>query len=385
MGITRRKKKPPEGKKYALLIGVGNFKDPSLSQLPGVPIDIKNFANILRDSEYNPYEVVDLLDGDLIETKKAITDISTNAEEEDIIFFYYSGHGVTNENQTFFFVLRDSESKYLDATCLESDYVLSQFRKSKCTNFVIVIDACYSGAFFNNNRGLPKGLFTLTSSRDDQVSLELFNEGGLFTSILVKGLKSEYIDANRDGRITFSEIFNYLVEETSKQKLRQQAQKWEWNVDCDLCLFDSPRPVFISYKRQQTEFVTKLSNFLKAADITTFVDQEKLRVGDNWKEELEKTIINSRVFLMVMDKAIMFSEVSNWELKTAFKHNIPILPIMIEELDVHAMFELEYGHINRFTFDHDDFNESAKTIVDHIKSLRVVKKDEVSEEPDKTR
>ena len=262
----------------------------------------------------------------------------------------------------------------MDATCLESEFILSQFRKSACQNFIIIIDSCHSGAFFNNNRGLPKGLFALTACDEQGLSYE--NEkGGIFTNIIINGLTSDYIDADRDGKITFSELFDYVIDEIkSNTAWRSGApQKWEWNVNKDICFFDSPRPVFISYRRTQTKFVKKLSQKLNEAEIPTFVDLEKIRIGDNWKRELEKTIKNTRVFLFVLDNEILYSEVSNWELEKAYDNNIPILPIMVEEVKVPALFESKFGHINRMRFLKEFFDDDVKTLIDHIKSLRIKK------------
>ena len=107
-----------------------------------------------------------------------------------------------------------------------------QFRKSACQNFIIIIDCCHSGAFFNNNRGLPKGLFALTACDEQGLSYE-DEKGGIFTNIIINGLTSDYIDADRDGKITFSELFDYVIDEIkSNTAWRSGApQKWEWNVN----------------------------------------------------------------------------------------------------------------------------------------------------------
>ena len=53
------------------------------------------------------------------------------------------------------------------------------------------------------------------------------------TNIIINGLTSDYIDADRDGKITFSELFDYVIDEIkSNTAWRSGApQKWEWNVN----------------------------------------------------------------------------------------------------------------------------------------------------------
>jgi len=359
--------------KYALLIGVDRFNDKRISSLPGVTKDMEKFTKILEDTSFSRFKVTPLYNPSLIDARKAISTICHTAEENDVIFFYYSGYGTLDNARSFYLLYTDSEVNYKDATCMESEYILSQFRKSKCKNFIVIVDACHSGAFFNNNRGLPNGLVALTACDQDQ-SAEDTPDGGLFSNIIIEGLKSEYIDANRDGVITFSELFDFITAQVKEKMPYSTPKKWEWNVHKDIYLFDSPRLVFISYQRKQKNLVKKISEALKKSDINTFVDQEKLRIGDNWKKHLENNIKNCRAFIYIIDRGILNSEVANWELEVAHRHKVPILPVMVENVKMHAMFEKTYGSYNRMTFDHQDFDSSIKTISDHIKSIRVVPK-----------
>ncbi|MGZ5191741.1 MAG: toll/interleukin-1 receptor domain-containing protein, partial [Flavisolibacter sp.] len=97
----------------------------------------------------------------------------------------------------------------------------------------------------------------------------------------------------------------------------------------------------------------------------------KIRVGDNWRENLAKSIKKARAFLFIMDNNILNSEVANWELETAHMNNVPILPIEVEDIKVHAMFTKQYGNYNRMRFDEEDFEGSMATIIDHIKAIRI--------------
>ncbi|MPR36736.1 TIR domain-containing protein [Salmonirosea aquatica] len=368
--------------KYALLIGTETFNDPAISNLGGVLKDVEKFSTILRDSELSSFEVTSLTNPLLIDARRAISDVCIKAMKDDIVFFYYSGKGVLGADKSFYLLFTDSEYKFQDATCMESEFVLSQFRKSECETFIIVIDTCHSGAFFNNNRGLPKSLVALTAGDENQMAMET-EEGGVFTNTIIKGLKSDYIDANRDGKITFSELFDYITQQQSKStesSYEGSPKKWEWNVDKDLVLFDSPRSVFISYQRQQSDLVEKISQSLIKSGISTFVDTKKIRTGDIWKELLERSIKNARAFIIVLDKEILNSEVADWELETAHKHGVPILPLAVEKVTIPALFQKMYGHYNRMDFDIDKYEYSITTVIEHIKALRVRQPEEVAED-----
>ena len=359
--------------RYALLVGVGDY-DHLHTPLPGVYKDIENFKGILEDREFSEFQVSELVDATFIDARKAISHISSKAEEHDIIFFYFAGNSYYDKTSNIYYLLfKDSDPEYVDATCLEAGFILSQFRKSRCKTFVIIIDSSSSGAFFNNNRGLPHSLVALASCDIGEVAHDT-PSGGVFSNLLVKGFKSDFIDANRDGRITFSELFDYIIEEIKSDEFLNSntPKKWEWNIDRNLYFLSSPRPVFISYRRKQAEFVTRLSKVLNDQDIPTFVDQEKLRVGDHWMDELERSIINARAFLFILDGAILNSKVSAQEIAIAHSHNVPIFIIqVVKRVKVHAMFEAEYGKYHRLTFNHDKFDDMVSTIVAHIKAIRM--------------
>src|SRR5687767_2407483 len=130
--------------KYALLIGVENFDDLKIPRLAGVAKDIENFNKILSDASFSNFQVTTLINPALIESRKAISEIGRKAQENDVVFFYYSGHGLLDDRRSLFLLFKDSESDFKDATCMESEYILSQFRKSACKNFIIIVDACHS-------------------------------------------------------------------------------------------------------------------------------------------------------------------------------------------------------------------------------------------------
>ncbi len=382
MGLALKDKPSvPVQNKYALLIGVEEFDDPQIGRLNTVSVDVQRFSDLLNDRDRSDFVVSTLLNPQFVEARKQISEVCRKAKENDVIFFYYSGHGLLGEHRSLYLIFSDSDSKYLDATCLETEFILSQFRKSACRNFIVVADCCHSGAFFNNVRGVPKGLYALTACDEDETTME--NEkGGVFTNIIVTGLTSDYIDADRDGRITFSELFSYIIDEVKEDPLTpRDPQKWEWNVSRDISIFESPKPVFISYRRTQKVLVNQLSEKLRDKGITTFVDTEKLRIGDDWKYQLERVIKNARVMIFVIDAEIIYSKVAMWEIETADAHGIPILPIMVEEIRLPGMFENKFGHINRVIFDMTTTETEIDNLIDHIRKLRIRKPTSIANKP----
>lgn len=82
----------------------------------------------------------------------------------------------------------DSDIDFLEATCLDSDYVLSCMRACGSRHQVLLVDGCHAGAFFVNNRGIPDGFCSIMACEPEDLSYG-DAAGGHFTRLLVEGLR----------------------------------------------------------------------------------------------------------------------------------------------------------------------------------------------------
>ncbi len=221
-GNNFKDQEPGIRNKYALLIGA-NTSNASNAPLIGVTSDLEKFGKILGDSRHSEFEVTSLLNEGFMKVRKEISRISRKAKKDDVVFFYYSGSARLDEQNSLYLLLRDSEESFLDATCLESEFILSQFRKSKCRNFIIIIDCCHSGAFFNNNRGLPKGLFALTACDENETTGENA-DGGYFSSIIIKGLESDYNNRLFFDKANFKDCAKVLIDHIKALRVKKPSQ-----------------------------------------------------------------------------------------------------------------------------------------------------------------
>ncbi len=371
MGTVTREINQNIHMRYAILIGNDSTKNEGFPRLDSIHKGLKKMNTLLSNQSGLNYEITQLINPDAAELRICILDISRRANSDDFIFLYYSGHGILDNDKSFYFLCSDSKPQFIEATCVESDFVLSMFCKSLCQNFFILIDASFSGALFNNVRKLPKGMVAITACGEDENTSDEV-EGGVFSQTLFKGLESDYIDSDRDGKITITNIYEYFLKTTNTGKfVNSSPKKWEWNIDKDIVLINTPKLVFISYQRMQKDLVNNLSNSLKEYQIATFVDEEKIKIGDNWRTTLEDTIKNCRAFIFILDKKILDSEVATWEIETAHKYNVPILPIVINNTKPHAMFEKVYGEYNRLNYNPKDHDKFIKTLVSHISKTEI--------------
>ena len=89
-----------------------------------------------------------------------------------------------------------------------------------------------------------------------------------------------------------------------------------------------PLHVFISYSRDDYEFVSTIKNTLEQYDIPVWVDTQNLVPGTpNWEKTIRNALQDSYVLLLVKSPSSRDSIYVQAELSLAQNYKIPILPI----------------------------------------------------------
>lgn len=142
-----------------------------------------------------------------------------HASTDDIIIFFFSGHGYKGG-----FVAYDGELPY--------SLIREAMGSSKCKNKMIFADACFSGKMRQGKRKVKEensdsNVMLFLSSRDNETSIERRDmTNGFFTVCLKDGLSGK-ADANRDRTITAKEIFDFVSKNVKKlSKDKQHPVMW---------------------------------------------------------------------------------------------------------------------------------------------------------------
>lgn len=233
-----------EGNAHALIITRGDYDDWDSNLSPGPENDGRNFGRILRQA-YGDSLMVTTLEKEGAETVAEITEAVQTAfadsDSGDMNYFYYSGHG-------------GEDGMWLGGYEFMSAEDLAQaFWGIRGTNF-LVIDCCYSGNLISRSRGQSSLASRFVSRFEDsvkksqarsaitnanfhvmaassvgqdsvQADLGLYGEElGFFTSAVSAGCGIDFsrvsagedyrcaamADGNRDGQITFEELYAYV-------------------------------------------------------------------------------------------------------------------------------------------------------------------------------
>ena len=203
-----------------LVIGVGEYNDPSVIQLTGALKDAEAFSEAITRTGENP-SINLLLNPTLTGLKVNIFEWARKSEPGETLILYYSGHGYSIDNDTYL-IPSDVETRYIKDTAYNFTTGLKTISTDiRAKDVLIIIDACYSGSLVNDDRPLTnakikegtieeiakdKGYVFLLSSRSDETSKERPEGGGQFTHYLLKGIEGE---ANRDNddKITVKEVY----------------------------------------------------------------------------------------------------------------------------------------------------------------------------------
>ncbi|GBC63058.1 hypothetical protein DENIS_4047 [Desulfonema ishimotonii] len=309
----------PFGKKYALLIGVQNFKISASNQLKALPQlnnDLDELEKILNNIGYK----VDKLDvrAEKKPTRKEIIERirSYKKSNYNIFLIYYTGHGI--ENYLCAYDYDPDPVLSLSSRALNVSYFFSAVEElSHVKQKILILDTCHSGSAIKggdaeiNFESLSKGgsfsLFTSCQSNEQSYVNEQENMS-YFTQYLVKGLEGEAdgsIDGKPDCFIELQELHKYVSSKVSEEvKKRGRTQ----NPNLTLCI-KSGKPTLAKIKSDKCKeasddaMSTDVSSEIKKLDdkielLIDYIKNSKPKENNGDKDEIEslkKQLDNLRV------------------------------------------------------------------------------------------
>jgi len=127
---------------------------------------------------------------------------SLELNENDIIFFYFAGHGFTSKGHDYL-TCHDTDLERLDETSIKTEDVISSLNLSRAGTSVLIIDACRNaigrtveGSFFSKNTAdfaRRNGVISFFSCSPGEYSQELLHLGkghGIFIYSFVESLNN---------------------------------------------------------------------------------------------------------------------------------------------------------------------------------------------------
>ncbi|MHC4084009.1 MAG: toll/interleukin-1 receptor domain-containing protein [Planctomycetota bacterium] len=97
--------------------------------------------------------------------------------------------------------------------------------------------------------------------------------------------------------------------------------------------------VFLSYSQNDHIFAELASVKLKEAGISVWMDQDELRAGNDWRQGIDQGISESFAVLLALSTDSAASSFVTYEWASAMGKGKPIIPIRINECQVHPKLE----------------------------------------------
>lgn len=209
------------GKIWAIIVGAAGYTE-GMEPLNFPDDDAYLFHSFLKSPEGGAIQderIRLLIDENATKVNiiKSLSDFSDKASSEDVLIFYFSGHGLPGS-----FLPIDSDGI---KNQLKYKELLSVLKSSKAKSKIIIADACYSGGLTaskgKSNQNLMRsyyeaihdsegGLVLFMSSKEGQSSIENGDlRQGIFSHFLIKGLKGA-ANIDNDNIIRINELFEYV-------------------------------------------------------------------------------------------------------------------------------------------------------------------------------
>lgn len=209
---------------YLVSVGIADYSGfPSkLNDLTLTTNDAKTIAELYSKNTSVDYSL--LLDEKATKARilVAIRKVFGLAEKDDVVLFFFSGHGYPGG-----FCAYDGNLSY--------DEVRKAMAASKSENKIMFVDACRSGGMRVEKESAQNAVdaarkanvLLFLSSRNNENSIEQRNmKNGFFTSYLQKGLRGN-ADTDKNRIITAKELFDFVHKGVSEiSKGRQHPVMW---------------------------------------------------------------------------------------------------------------------------------------------------------------
>jgi tetratricopeptide (TPR) repeat protein len=229
----------PVQDKWALVIGISNFKDPSLNLRYATKdaIDFRNY--LVGDGRFRADHVKVLTDR--LATRENIVNalgdgwLTRVANSDDLVVIYISSHGSSAKRDIAgvnMLVAYDTNINNQLATGIPMEWLTQIIRDQvHCGRVVLILDVCHSGAAGTASKGLARrfdfdldkvgvgsGQIVVCSSQSDQVSWESAKyPNSVFTRKLIEGLR------RKGANTRLSEAFDFMSEQVEEEVLRDRA------------------------------------------------------------------------------------------------------------------------------------------------------------------
>ncbi|MDJ0742045.1 MAG: caspase family protein [Xenococcaceae cyanobacterium MO_167.B27] len=335
-------------RKVALLIGVSEYGEgiPSLS----APLnDVTAMKRVLQNPHMGGFDEVEpLIDPDPTAMRLAVQQIFANCHKDDLVLLFFSGHGITDDNNRLYLATKGTSKDFYKATSVPASFIQDVSLESYAKRQVIILDCCYSGAFAEGWQAKSVGIHlekelgaegrvVLTSSTATQTSFQQEDEElSLYTQYLVEGIETGAADKEGNGKIYAHELHDYAKAKVQEVKPKQKPEiiidKEGFNILLSQAPVDDPE---LDYRKFVEKYATE-GQITVAGNYILRVKRQELGITEEKSDEIVNEV------LAPYRKRIENIKLYKQAFTEAVKQNYPLSERLLNELqDLEDVLGLE--------------------------------------------
>ncbi len=242
-----------KGNRWGIIVGVNYYEDSEIPSLNKAVNDSEGFYEVLKTfGQFSENRLILMNDKakerDLFPTKNKIEQkidyVLDMAEPDDLIIFYFSGHGITDKKTNRGYLIpSDASNKKVFQSSISIEEIVTQIKSKGIKKSILMLDACRNELQDGKKSvgggidGLSSKIFqnaevsaTFYSTRDSYFSYEDHeSDYGVYTRFLMEGIKGggdlqEY-GGNGDGVVSFKELQNFVGIAVDEWSLRNKKKQ----------------------------------------------------------------------------------------------------------------------------------------------------------------
>ncbi|WP_433042475.1 caspase, EACC1-associated type [Dactylosporangium sp. CS-033363] len=210
--------------RYRALL-IGNSRYDELRPLGGPRNDLTLLGAALQDGDFGMFAGADVMvrpETTIADMRDALEGFFADAHREDVLLFYFSGHGKIDIRHTLYLCARDSRVGRLNTTAVSSRWLNDLIESSPARQKAIILDCCHSGAFKGEDIATPvagRGRFVIAGCSAKELAADALetDHASPFTTCLVAGLRGGVTRPRTPGQVTIEELYDYVHEQLKDQ------------------------------------------------------------------------------------------------------------------------------------------------------------------------
>jgi hypothetical protein len=249
-------------KRFALLVGIADYDDPNLHDLGGPGSDVAKLKKVLEDPQIGRFEVRQVVNKACHLVAREIEGFFSERVTDDLVLFYFAGHGIKNDHGDLYLACRDTTRPLLRATAISDMFVLDVMKSCRARRQVLILDCCFGGAFGDHEltraddvfdveeRFQGEGRVILTASTRREFAWEkdrivrsqkiAARRESVFTSWIITGLRTGDAAGDNDKHISARDLYDYLLKRITLAPGSRQTPTMKGDLAGEIIVADVP-------------------------------------------------------------------------------------------------------------------------------------------------